>query len=269
MSPGEAVRRPDQAVPSEAPTDDIFLGGALNILQPRDGLRAGLDAVMLAAAVPAQTGQTVLDAGAGVGIVGLCVARRCPGTRVTLIEREVRLAQLAEANIARNALRDRATVVCADLGAPMAALRQLGLEPGSFDHVAANPPFHHDSDVRVSPQGLKAAASAFAAGDLDRWLRFLAAMARPGGILTLIHRAEALGAVLSALGNRFGDARIFPLFPRAGQPASRILVQATKGSRGPSSLLPGLVLHAADGRFLPVPDAILRGGAALGLDRSS
>ena len=35
-------------------TDDAFLGGELQILQPESGYRAGLDAVMLAAAVAGQ-----------------------------------------------------------------------------------------------------------------------------------------------------------------------------------------------------------------------
>ncbi|HET6223567.1 MAG TPA: hypothetical protein VFE11_15445, partial [Dongiaceae bacterium] len=50
-------------------TDDAFLGGALRILQPKEGYRAGIDAVFLAAAAPARTSrkERVLDVGAGVG----------------------------------------------------------------------------------------------------------------------------------------------------------------------------------------------------------
>ena len=60
----------------DLPTDDAFLGGALQILQPKSGYRAGLDAVMLAAAVPAaaESPMRVLDVGAGVGTAGLCLA---------------------------------------------------------------------------------------------------------------------------------------------------------------------------------------------------
>ncbi|MFZ2468854.1 MAG: methyltransferase, partial [Parvibaculum sedimenti] len=37
-------------------TDDGFLGGRLQLLQPAKGYRAGIDAVLLAASVPARHG---------------------------------------------------------------------------------------------------------------------------------------------------------------------------------------------------------------------
>lgn len=256
-----AATRPDTAT-----TDDVFLAGAaaggLHVLQPRDGLRSGLDAVMLAASAPVAPGQLVLDAGAGVGVVGLAVAHRCPDAQVVLLERAPGLAALAAANIERNRMQSRVRVVCADLTTPLAALEEFRLLPDSFDHVLANPPYHDARQVRPSPRPLKADASAFEAGDLDRWLRFLAAMAKPGGMLTLIHRAEALGEALGAIGARFGGLKIFPLFPRPAEAATRILVQGIKGSRAPLRLLPGLVLHQPDGGYTREADAILRDGRA-------
>ena len=262
MTSGEAA--------GTATTDDVFLAdaaaGPLHILQPVHGLRSGLDAIMLAAAAPVEPGERVLDAGAGAGVVGLAVARRCPGCSVTLLERSVELAALAQRNVGRNGMTERAIVVCADLTQPVASLRPLGLEPETFDHVLANPPFHDQGRVRNSPHALKAGASAFEDGDLDRWLRFLAAMAKPGGQMTLIHRADALGDVLQAIGARFGTVCVYPLFPRVGEPASRVLVQAIKGSRGPLRMLQGLVLHTGgDGTYTKLSGGILREGRALPL----
>src|SRR5262249_35406809 len=84
-------------------TDDAFLGGGLRVLQPNAGYRAGIDALLLAAAAPLRVGrqERVLDVGAGVGVVGLAVARRVPLCEVTLVEREPFLAELAQRNIAR------------------------------------------------------------------------------------------------------------------------------------------------------------------------
>jgi tRNA1(Val) A37 N6-methylase TrmN6 len=100
-------------------------------------------------------------------------------------------------------------------------------------------------------------------GGLDRWVRFLAAMARPGGRVGLIHRAEALAEVLDALTGRFGGAVVLPLHPRTGEPASRVLVEAVKGSRAPLQLRPGLVLHGPGNTFRPEIAAVLRDGTAL------
>ena len=57
------MRTPDTLAISE----DSFLGGALHVLQPQTGYRAGMDAVLLGASVSATTGQRVLDVGCGVG----------------------------------------------------------------------------------------------------------------------------------------------------------------------------------------------------------
>lgn len=248
-------------------TDDVFLGGALRILQPRAGYRAGLDAVLLAAATPlAATGRgTVLDAGAGVGVVGLAVARRVPGADVTLVEREQGLARLARANIERNGLGSRVRVLEADIARPLADLPGLHALAQTFDHVLANPPFHTEGRGTAAGTPLKAAAHAMPEGDLERWLRFLAAMAKPGGTATLVHRADALGGLLAACAGRFGGLTVLPVHARAGEPAGRVLVQGTKGSRAPLVLRPGLVLHEPDGRFRPEVEAVLRAGAALGI----
>ena len=56
-------------VASSNTTADEFLGGKLLIKQPRNGYRAGIDPVLLAASVNAKAKQTVLELGCGVGVV--------------------------------------------------------------------------------------------------------------------------------------------------------------------------------------------------------
>lgn len=252
----------DAAAPAAETTEDGFLGGAVTLRQPRRGHRSGLEAVLIAAAAPIRAGDTLVDIGAGVGAAGLCALARVPGTQAVLVEGDPDLAALASANVARNGLAERARVAVCDVTRPGAAAR-AGLA-GVADHALANPPFHEPASSRVSPH--KKAAHVTTAQALDGWLRFAAAVLRPVGTLTLVHRADALGRVLSACGNRFGDLRILPIHARPDQPASRVIVQARKASRAPLTLLPGLVLHGPQGhRFRRDIDAILRGRAALSL----
>lgn len=253
---------------ADHPTDDAFLGGALQILQPRTGYRAGLDAVMLAAAVPAPRSGKVraLDVGAGVGTAGLCLARRVPEATVTLFEREPALAELAARNAGRNDLGDRVAVAQGAVGLVAGDLRALGLAEESFDYVLANPPYHATGAGTVAPDALKAGSHAMAADALEDWARFMARMARPGGTATLIHKSDALPQLLEALHRRFGGLRLLPLHPRERAPAHRIIIQGTKGSRAPLTILPGFVLHGAGDAFTPAARAILHGGAALPLE---
>jgi tRNA1(Val) A37 N6-methylase TrmN6 len=69
--------------------------------------------------------------------------------------------------------------------------------------------------------------------------------------------------VLAAFEGRFGGLKVLPLLPRADAAAHRVIVQGVKGSRAPLQLMPGFVLHGADGQFTPAAQDILRHGAAL------
>ncbi len=250
------------ATPLET-TEDAFLGGALNILQPREGPRAGLDAVFLAAACPAASGQRVLDAGTGSGIVALAVARRMADAMVTGVEIDTRLVRLAEMNAARNGLGDRAAFVPGDVTGPAAALQAAGLALEGFDHVLANPPFLNIGEARLPPEPMRRRAHALAPDELARWVKCLAAFCRPKGTATIVHRADALLRLLGQLEGRFGGLTVYPLYPREGEPASRILIHGRKGSRAGVTLARGMVLHGADNGFTPAASAILRDGARL------
>lgn len=255
-------------------TEDAFLGGALSIVQPARGYRAGLDAVLLAAASGVTEGvqARVLDAGAGVGVAGLAIARRVGDARLTLVEREPALVALASENAARNGLADRVQVFCMDVARGGEMLHRAAasgqspggwIAPGSVTHVIANPPFQTIGRSRSPADPLRSAAHQMPASDLDGWLRFMATVIAADGLATMIHRADALGEVLQAFAPRFGALRIRPLQPRCSDPAIRILVQGRKGSRAPLALLAPITLHEDDGAFTPPVRAALRDGAAL------
>jgi tRNA1(Val) A37 N6-methylase TrmN6 len=71
-----------------AHTLDAFHRGRFHLLQPAErGHRAGMDAMMLAAAVPSAFAGRLADFGAGAGAAGLAVLSRCAGARALLVER--------------------------------------------------------------------------------------------------------------------------------------------------------------------------------------
>jgi tRNA1(Val) A37 N6-methylase TrmN6 len=248
-----------------ATSTDDFLGGRINIVQPRRGHRAGSDAVFLAASIPARAGDRVLDVGAGVGVAGLCLLARVPGIQVIAVEIDRELCALAAENAARNGFTARFEVINADVRSGGRALGAAGLKREGYDHIISNPPFHEEGRVRPAPDRGRAAAHVMGEKGLAAWVRFFAAMAAPDALLTLIHKPDSLGELLGLLNGRFGAVAVFPLFPKQGEPATRIIVQGKKGSRAGLSLLPGLILHEEDGSYRPEAERVLRGGEALDL----
>lgn len=246
-------------------TDDMFLGDQLMVRQPRTGYRAGVDAVLLAATVRAgpEGPATLLDLGAGAGTVGLCAARRLAHVNVVLLERDPALARLAAENAAANGLATRVRAVSASTASSATDLAALGLAQETFDLCLANPPFHDEDAGTSARDALKAASHAMPPSALEEWARFMARMVKPGGRATLIHKADALPRILEVMTPRFGALIIFPVFPRAGEAAIRVIVSGIKGSKAPLTLKSGLVLHGEGQGFTPPTSAILRNGAAL------
>ncbi len=249
----------------DAPFDttcDAFLDGRIHVRQPAEGFRSGLDAVFLAAACPAEGGDTVLEAGCGAGVASLCLLARVENIAVTGVEADPALAALAWENALANGFGERFEAVAADVAAPWSSLEGRLCREG-YDHVIANPPFYVHGRARLSKDGRNARSRAMQEGGLDIWLRFLAAAAKPGGTATVIHTAEALPQLLSAFEGRFGGLRLIPLHPKAGAPAIRVILRGIKGNRAPLSLAPGIVLHEEDGTPTGLAEAILRDGAGL------
>ncbi|RKK00775.1 methyltransferase domain-containing protein, partial [Teichococcus wenyumeiae] len=141
-----------QAETADAETEDTLLAGRVRLRQPRVGLRAGLDAVLLAASIPARPGQVVLEGGCGSGAVFLCLLARVPGLRVLAVEREPALAALARRNAALNGVAEQVTVLEGDIADP--ALLRGQPRP---DHAFANPPYWPGGTA--PPTRLRAAAT--------------------------------------------------------------------------------------------------------------
>lgn len=243
-------------------SDDVFLGGLLTLRQPKHGYRAGLDAIVLAATVPADFVGHIVDLGSGVGAVGLAVAVRCPNTRLTLIERDEHLADLARFNARQNGLSDRVDIAVCDVTkiAPDIA-RHLDKRPA--DIVLANPPYHDHGRGTPAANALKAGSHAMPEDELDTWLKVASRLTAPKGRTTIIHRAAALTELLKAFDRRYGSISVQPLQSRAETSAHRIIVSGIKASRAPLELLPGKIIHADGHAFQPEFEAILRHGAAL------
>ncbi len=240
--------------------EDALLGGRVRLRQPKAGYRVAVDPVLLAAAVPAVAGDIVLDVGAGVGAAALCLAARVADCRVFGIETDRDLVRLAAENVALNGFEGRVDVMLGDLARPPPRLAA-----GTFDQVLANPPYLEAGRVDPPPHAGKAAATVEGADDLARWVEFCVRMARPGGSVTFIHRADRLDALLARLRALAGAIVVFPLWPDAdlSRPAKRVVVRATKGMATPLKLAPGLALHAENGVYTERAEAILRAGAAL------
>ena len=222
-------------------TEDAFLGGQLRLRQPRSGHRAGHDAMLLAAATLARSGDRVVDFGAGVGAAGLAVARRGAGIELVLVEIDSELARLARGNAAANAIA--ADVIVLDVTSAADAFAAAGLSPDSVDVVLMNPPFNDPARHRASPDKARKVAHVATSATLEDWIHASRRILKSGGVLSLIWRADGLTEVLAALDRGFGSLDILPVHGDAATPAIRLLVRARKGGKAPTRMHAALMLN--------------------------
>ena len=251
------------AAPGIVPT--AMLGGRLQLYQSAGGHRAGTDAVLLAAAAEPDAGARIVDVGSGVGTVGLALALREPSASVLLVEVVPESAALARRNVALNGLAGRAAVAELDLFDRDARAAWAG----TASLVVSNPPFFEAGTTRPSPDTAKRSAHSLAGAGAPvshgDWLRAALSFLAPQGRLVMIHRPDALAALLAASDGRLGNIVVRPVYARAEGPAIRILFGGVAGSRAPLALAEPLVLHDANGVFRPDVEAMHRGAGTLPL----
>lgn len=222
--------------------------------QPAHGYRVAVDPVFLAASVPANAGDMVFEAGAGAGAASLCLLYRVPGCSVVGSETQQDLRELAEQNAVENGFGGRFSVL------DPAAMERAS-PPGGFAHAFSNPPFWEAGSGTASPKTGKASANHESRTTIFDWIAGMARLTRQKGTITIVYPAARLEVLVTAMEKVAGGIALLPLWPKRGRDAKRLIVQGRIGGKGPSRLLPGLVVHNDDGIYSKEAEAILRGGA--------
>lgn len=231
------------AVDEDAVSRECFFDGRLQCLQPRQGYRFTEDAVLLAHFITPQPEDSILDLGAGCGIIALILAYRWPAVALTALEIQPRLADLARRNAAGNNLEARLRVIEGDL-------RQSSdlLEQEVFDWVVCNPPFHPLATGRLNPQDEQAVARHEIHADLAAVLGAARYALRQNGRLALVYpatRAVSLLHELRSSGLQPKRLRMVHSHPKA--PARLVLVEAARLAGEELTMLPPLFVAEVEG----------------------
>lgn len=239
-------------------SDPIYvLDKRLALHQAEGGLKTSIDAVLLAAACPAQQNHRVLDLGCGVGSAGLCALTRIPTISLSGVDIQNDHIDIANKNAALNNLD--ADFFHADIRQDEAI--------GQFDHIICNPPYRDAGAYIRSPSAAKDTAIGHNMR-LQDWTDFAWLHIKGQGSLTMINDASQTDAVIRSLYSvhgrrRFGGVDIIPLYPKSGVTAKRVIVRAWKHRKSPSTLSSGLVIHQQDGTYTKEANDILRHMASL------
>ncbi|MDR7866101.1 MAG: tRNA1(Val) (adenine(37)-N6)-methyltransferase [Sporomusaceae bacterium] len=225
--------------------DDLLIG-ELKIIQQAGQFRFSLDAVLLAHFATVKRGAAAVDLGAGTGVLGLLLAAR-GAKRVTGVEINPDMVDMANRSIAVNSLGDRLAVVWADVRAiPGGSL----LEGRSCDLVVANPPYRPLGGGEVNPREELALARHEIAGGLDDFAKAAAFLLKEKGRMAMVHLPERLADVVGALrGAGVEPKRLRLVHPAPGKAAKLLLAEGVRGARPGLTVEPPLYIYGEDGRY--------------------
>jgi tRNA1Val (adenine37-N6)-methyltransferase len=219
--------------------------GGLSLRQPERGYRYSLDPFLLAGFCSPRHGERILDLGAGVGVIGLLLAKRHPSVSVIGIEIQADLVQHAAANARANALEGRCRIIRGDLrDAPRF------LPPEHFHRVVANPPYRRSGSGATAPDSSRASARQELTCTITDLAGTAAALLRFGGALCTIHLTERLPELCKTF-DEYGLApkKLRLIVSYDGSTPRLCLISAIKGGRPGLAVLPQLVLHNPGGQY--------------------
>lgn len=215
-------------------TLDTLSAGGLRILQPRNGYRYSMDALILPFFMEPKPDVSIVELGAGCGVVSMLLARRCPSCRITAVEIQERLHRLHEKNLALNDLSDRMKLIRGDI-------RRIEefLPPAAAEGVCSNPPFRRTRSGRISPDREKAIARHEVELTLGELVRAAAYLLEKQGRFCLVYLPERLADLVQTLRrNGLEPKRMRMVQSRPGTPPVLILLEAVKGGQ------PGMIHEA-------------------------
>ena len=226
-------------------TCDDMLFGRLRLLQPVNGQRVSMDTVLLSAWVKVRSGtREILEAGCASGAVSLMLAMKHDRVRVTGVDIQPELVELATLNATNNGLTDRVTFVAGDI-------RNKSLFPREkFDIVAANPPYSSLNAGRESPDSSRTTSRLEVSCTPDDVAGFAHRVLKSRGRLFTIFTSGRLDAFMSAMRNhRMTPKRLRPVYPAMNYNSGVFLSECVKDGGEGMTILPPLFVRDEGGNY--------------------
>lgn len=247
MDRSETLIREDETLES-------IYGGRLKVIQKKKGYRYTIDSVLLAGFVDPKTEDRILELGSGSAVISLLLAYRHRGIRVTAVELQEGLADMARRSVFLNRLDDRVTVLQRDL-------REATdfLEPQAWDIAVFNPPYRKMGTGRVNPQAEKALARHEVAGSVVEFLRAAQRALKTGGRACLIYPCARMVEALHGMRSlRLEPKRFRMVHSRPESRGDFILVDGVKGGGEELSVLAPLFIYKKEGGYSEELEGVFR-----------
>jgi tRNA1Val (adenine37-N6)-methyltransferase len=214
---------------SPATIDSIsFHNKAVEVIQKKAGYRFAIDAILLADFVKIKANdKNIIDIGTGSGIIALLLAKCFHYIKITGIELQKGLFELAKENVRSNRLE-------AQVHIENIAIKDIKkrFKAEDFDSVVTNPPYRRFKSGRINPTEEKAIARHEIKTSLEEIIRISSYLLKAKGSLFLIHLPERLPELIYLLKEyKIEPKRMRLVYSREGEDAVFVLMEGIKAGR--------------------------------------
>lgn len=226
-------------------TSDTLFNGKLTIFQHKEGYRFSIDAVLLAGFTKVKPADRIVDLGTGCGVIPLVIAHRGMGAKLTGLEIQSELVDLARTNIDVNGFMDRIQIIEADFRRVHEHL------PGqSFDLVTCNPPYRRLDTGRINPNRQKALARHELTASVEDAFGAAKYLLTVGGRFALIYPATRLASLfIMASKYGFGAKDLTIIYSNSSSPARLVFLECRKGGGEELKIAPAFYIYESDGVY--------------------
>jgi len=228
----------------------------VSLYQKVNGYRFTIDSVLIADFVNKFMPASILDVGAGTGIIGILLARKYTSSCISLLEVQHDLAVLSERNVMHNGLENQITVHNMGIEDTM---NSPDFTPASYDVIVSNPPFRVPSSGKISPYDERAIARHEIRMNAEVLMRSVSYLLKSRGYFYVIFHPFRL-AEMFALMRKFTlePKRARFIYPDVLSESKMVMVESIKGTRQGMKIEKPLVIHKDGTTYTEEVERILR-----------
>ena len=205
--------------------DDLQCNG-LYLIQDPDKFCFGIDAVLLSNFVKVKKNGHVVDLCTGSGIVPILLSAKTGAKKITGIEIQSDIADMARRSVSYNKLDEKIDIINDDISNALKYINNC-----SVDSVCVNPPYMKDTTAIKNPDLPMAIARHELLTDLETVINIAGKLLKESGKFFMVHRPSRLSEIFASMRqNRIEPKRLRFIHPYIESKANLVLIEGAKGS---------------------------------------
>ncbi|MBR2703865.1 MAG: tRNA1(Val) (adenine(37)-N6)-methyltransferase [Clostridia bacterium] len=231
--------------------DDLEINN-FKIIQKNDGFCYGIDSVLLSDfAKGLKNNSNVIDLGTGTGILGFLLIAKTKVNKITGVEIQQEIADMANRSIIMNKLEDKFEIINCNIKE-----LESKLKIDSYDVVITNPPYKKMNSGKINENETKLISRHEVKASLEDFIKTSFKMLKDKGTIYMVHRAERLVDIMYEMRkNKMEPKRMRFVYSNQSSESKLVMIEAVKNGKSSIKIEEPLYVYNEDGSYT---DEILR-----------